>query len=93
MKHAEGKKQGKYQLRYAAGIYWLLDMEESGREKISPLLLNECGAYIWRLHQNGNTMDEVVARLCEKYGLTNSEASADVSEFFAELEKQGIDGV
>ena len=35
-----------YQLRYAAGIYWLLDMSQPGYPYRKPLPLNEMGAAI-----------------------------------------------
>ena len=34
----------RYQLRQAAGAYWLLDMEQ-GEQYKKPFMLNECGAY------------------------------------------------
>ena len=50
-----GSESGKtlYQLRYAAGIYWLLDMSQPGYPYRKPLPLNEMGASIWRMMEKG----------------------------------------
>lgn len=80
----------KYQLRSAAGAYWLLQMDQSGKENIKPILMNECGAYIWKLHQKGNREKEIIEKLCEKYEIAYEEASGDVLGFLEELRLQGI---
>ena len=49
----------RYQLRHAAGCYWLLDMEQSGKDYIGPIVLNESGAEIWNRLQAGGTIDQV----------------------------------
>ena len=41
-------QKNRYQLRCAAGKYWLLDMEQDGETYRPPLMLNESGAYIFR---------------------------------------------
>ena len=35
---------GNYQLREAAGTFWLIDMAQSGEDFVVPLQLNETGA-------------------------------------------------
>ncbi len=76
---------GDYQLRYAAGIYWLLNMKQRGFSYIRPLSLNECGAYLWRMLSEGAGQAEIVTRLCEEYGLAREEALRDVEAFLKEL--------
>ena len=80
----------KYQLRYAAGLYWLLQMDQSGEDCLRPVILNECGAYIWNLSQMGNRLDHIVRQVCEKYGILEAEALTDVTEFLDTLHQQGI---
>lgn len=46
-------QKNKYQLRCAAGKYWLLDMEQDGEPYRPPLMLNESGAYIFRQYKIG----------------------------------------
>lgn len=48
-------QKNRYQLRCAAGKYWLLDMEQDGETYRPPLMLNESGAYIFRQYMAGNT--------------------------------------
>lgn len=80
----------KYQLRYAAGVYWLLQMEQSGETELRPIQLNESGAYIWKLYQDGKQFQEISRHVSEKFGILENEASADVTEFFHTLQQQGI---
>ena len=41
------KQSERYQIRQAAGMYWLLDMEQPGIPYRQPVLLNETGAAFW----------------------------------------------
>ena len=43
----------RFQLRHAAGIYWLLDMEQEIGTYKKPLPMNEAGAEIFKLMQEG----------------------------------------
>jgi hypothetical protein len=71
-----------YQLRYAAGKYWLLDMGQKGFSYQSPVCLNETGAYLWRLFQKGLEKEEIARLLSVEYGLEWEEAWQDTNEFF-----------
>jgi len=78
---------GDYQLRYAAGMYWLLNTRQQGLDYIRPLSLNECGAYIWRMLSDGVDKTEIVNRLCREYGLEHEEALSDVGDFLKQLDE------
>lgn len=80
----------KYQLRYAAGEYWLLDMEQSGEHFIPPIILNRTGADIWQAWQRGNLEEQVIAMLCEKYALNREQAREDYEQFRYQAEEQGL---
>ena len=71
-------KSGKalYQLRYAAGIYWLLDMSQPGYPYRKPLPLNEMGAAIWTMMEKGLDLEEISADLAAEYGISQEEVSA-----------------
>ena len=45
----------RFQLRHAAGLYWLLDMEQDAGSYKKPLAMNEMGAEIFKLMQDGKT--------------------------------------
>ena len=86
------KKNGrKFQLRHAAGLYWLLDMEQSDASYISPLPLNEGGAQILQMLAGGMSEDEVSGQLCEKYGIPPEEAQKDVHDFVMQLKAKKFD--
>ena len=91
----DDKNKCRYQLRHAAGLYWLLDMEQSGTSYVSPLPLNEGGAYIWQMLVSGMSEDAVCGQLCEKYGVPPEEAQRDVHDFIVQLQdkKFGFGGV
>ena len=81
----------KYQLRYAAGLYWLIDMEQSGASYTSPVPLNEGGAEIWRMLDSGMSEAEICARLCEEYELSEEQARQDLNDFITQLQSQKVD--
>ena len=66
----------RYQLRHAAGAYWLLDMEQ-GEQYKKPFMLNECGAYIYRAYISGMSEDEIIQAFAKEYGLSFSCAQSD----------------
>lgn len=84
------KKKERYQLRKAAGLYWLLDMEQGGADWREPVAVNESGAYIWGKYQHLGSETAVAEELGREMGLPVQEALADVREFLGQLEEQGI---
>jgi len=76
---------GDYQLRYAAGMYWLLNTKQQGLHYVRPIPLNECGAHLWQMLSEGADQMEIVNRLCGEYGLERAEALRDVESFIAQL--------
>lgn len=85
-------KSGKtsYQMRYAAGIYWLLDMSQPGYPYKQPLPLNEMGASIWNMLEKGLALEEISADLAAQYGISQDEVEKDVREFCQHLKRLGI---
>ena len=86
----KGGVMGNYQLRKAAGLYWLLDLEQSGFDYKKPLPLNESGAKIWRLIQAGMPEEEMAAAFAADYGIGMEQAREDIGLFLQQLRKQGI---
>lgn len=84
-------KEGRYQLRKALGMYWLLDMETDGLHAKTPPCFNEMGRFIWQSLAEGKRSDaiaEELGRLCE---VSVEEAERDTKEFLAALEQAGIE--
>jgi len=84
------QEKKRYQLRYAAGIYWLLDMEQTGEEYKKPVTMNECGAYIWQNYIESASEQEIAGMLHRRYGISSEEALEDIRGFIKQLQEQGI---
>lgn len=82
--------KGRYQIRKAAGQYWLLDMNQSGVKRLEYVLLNESGAYIWELYDRLQSETDVAEELHKEFGISVEEALADVRQFLKQLVEQGI---
>lgn len=85
------KKALRYQLRRAAGLYWLIDMEQTGAFYNSPVPMNDAGAQIWRMFESGMTEEQVSERISAEYGITPEEAENDVRAFVGQLRSCSID--
>ena len=74
-------KNNRYQLRKAAGAYWLIDMEQSEDNYKKPLQLNETGADIWKMYESGKSCEEITDELSLLYGVNKEELRTDIAEF------------
>lgn len=84
------KEPERWQLRHAAGSYWLLDMMQGLENRKPPLSLNQVGAEIWRSLQQGMKEEAVAEQMSSRYQIDRESALADVRGFLAGLEAQGI---
>ena len=84
MKSDKEKKQ-RYQLRFAAGTYWLLDMEQEGAAYRKPFLLNETAAEIWKRYAAGETEESIAKWLQQEYAIDKQAAEEDVRDFLRQL--------
>lgn len=81
-----GKKM-EYQLREAAGAFWLLHMTQKGLPFEKPLMLNACGALIWEYYVKGYPADKISHIVQETYDIPEKQAKADTQEFIRQLEE------
>lgn len=79
-----------YQLRKAAGTYWLLDMGQTGPAYTKPVPLNESGAEIWKMLEEGKSPEQMAEVFAEDYEITYEEALLDIRQFIRQLERQGV---
>ena len=79
--------QNRYCLRYAGGIYWLLDCEQAGIPYKEPIPMNEVGADIWRLMEQGKSEFEIVDCISAEYGVDRDIVKQDVEQFKNQLFK------
>lgn len=86
--HAPKSGFSGYQLRHAAGMYWLLDMEQEGFPYRRPLPMNEAGAHIWKMMEQGLGQDEIAEVLSAEYDVERGTALRDAAEFQAQLLEQ-----
>ena len=82
--------KNKYQLRKAAGLYWLLNMEQKGMPYQKPIPLNETGAAIWRMLLDGESFEQIAQKLAKEYETSVDEISDDMQQFIKQLESCGI---
>lgn len=80
----------RYQLRQAAGMYFLIDREQPGLPYRRPMTLNEVGARIWELLSYGLDQEQVAKQLSEEYEVSPEEVSGDVELFCRQLKEQNI---
>ena len=90
MSNRDVQNTSSYQLRYAAGLYWLLDMEQSGVPYHRPLALNEVGADIWKLLEQGGEAEEIAEKLSAEYQVSPEAIREDIAQFRQQLEQAGI---
>lgn len=84
------KSVNRYQLRHAAGKYWLLDMQQDGLEYRKPVMLNECAAFIWKRSNRGDTREQIAEELQREYGISIEQAREDAEQFIRRLREQGL---
>ncbi|MCH5340519.1 MAG: PqqD family protein [Acetatifactor sp.] len=81
----------RYQLRYAAGQYWLLDTWQEGVPYKRPLTMNEVGADIWRMMEQGCSQKHIVDVLGREYQVSSEVVEKDLEQFLAQLAEFGIE--
>lgn len=85
------KNKRRYQMRRAAGLYWLLDMEQSGAKNIGVVSFNESGAFIWEQYECLGSDEAVAEKLRESFGISYKDSLTDVRQFLSQLREQGLE--
>ncbi|MBO5337034.1 MAG: PqqD family protein [Lachnospiraceae bacterium] len=80
----------RYQLRHAAGMYWLLDMQQPGVPYKKPIAINEMGAQIWNLMQEDKENEAIAKTLSASYGVSPEMILEDVMSFQKQLADAGV---
>lgn len=84
------QKLGRYQIRYAAGKYWLLDMKQTDGSYCNPVSINESGVFILEQYFRFHSAEAAAEAVCGQYGADPEQALADVYGFLQDLETQGV---
>lgn len=80
----------RYQLRYAAGQYWLLDMEQTGMAYKRPMSMNGVGAEIWKMLEKGWSIEGISEVFMKEYGVDKEEIREDIIQFQKQLAAYGV---
>lgn len=75
----------RYQLRAAAGKYWLLDMGQEDNSYRAPVAMNETGALILETYWDTGDPERTARVLQETYEIDFEEALTDVKDFLSSL--------
>ena len=75
----------RYQLRYAAGTYWLSDTNPEGSVIPRPLELNETATEIWK------KTEEIAEIFSEGNEGQKKEIQNDIEQFIEQLRQNNID--
>ena len=84
------KNVERYQLRYAAGQYWLLDMEQAGVPYKRPMVMNAMGAEIWKKLAKGWTIEQISEVFIKEYEVSLEEMREDIVQFQRNLTAFGV---
>jgi len=79
-----------YQLRYAAGRFYLLDMEQTGVPYKRPMEMNAIGTEIWKMLVEGYTTEQIVHKLASEYEADAEDIGEDVLQFQKSLIMYGV---
>ena len=76
-------------LRETAGKYIVLPL--GGELDLGSLItLNETGAFLWRLLENGASREELVEALLEEYDVDKERAKKDLDALLAKMNAVGV---
>ena len=76
-------------LRQVAGTYVVLPIGRATVDFNGMVTLNETGAFLWRLLEQGTVRDALADALCAEYSVDRETALQDVDDFIAMLEPAG----
>ena len=79
-----------FYLSEAAGLHMILNIGHPELAYIEPLRINETGAFVYKLLDSGNSVDEVIKRVSSEYGISEDNAREDVTEFVIKLRDFGV---
>ena len=74
-----------YLLREVAGNYIVVAVGEAVKEFNGVINLNETGAFLWKILQEGATEEQLLNALLEEYEVEKELAEKDVKAFVAKL--------
>lgn len=78
-----------YVLRQIAGTWVVLPLGEAAVNFSGMLKLNDSGAMLWKVLEQGGDKDALVEALTGEYNVSHQQADADVDDFLTKLMQSG----
>ena len=78
-----------YVLRQVAGTWVVLPLGEAAVNFSGMLKLNDSGAMLWKVLEQGGDKNALVEALTGEYNVSHRQAEADVDEFLTKLIQSG----
>ena len=78
-------KEG-FMLREVAGSYVVVAVGKRSEQFNGMVNMNETGAFLWKLVEQGASRDELLSRLLETYEVAEEKAEQDVDKFISILQ-------
>ena len=82
-------KEG-YLLRTVAGSNIVVPVGEGSMDFSGVIQLNEVGAFLWKILENGAEKSELLSKLLDEYDIDENTASADIDEFLVKLKEANL---
>lgn len=81
---------GEFLLRRVSNAYILVPLKKRIVDLNSIFALNETGAFVWELLEEGLSEDEIVERIVNEFDVDITQAKNDIRYFLQELMKHGL---
>ena len=78
---------GNYQIKYAAGRYWISKPHQTGTEYRRPFVVNESGARIFQMLADGLTEEAVVREISQEFQLAEDVVKPDIADFMRHIQQ------
>ena len=79
----------RFELRCAAGLYWLIDLKQETPGYKKPLPMNKTGAEIFMLAEEGKSNAEIAGILSDRYSSKPEDVLRDIVGFEMQLRDFG----
>lgn len=84
------KTKSGYMLRKVVDIYVIIGIGDENYAPNQIMSLNETGAFLWRILENGAERDELVEKLAAEYDVDMRTAAADTDVFLKKLREKAL---
>lgn len=84
------KAKDNFQLKTVAGEPILIARGAAAIDFGAMLVLNEAGAFMWKLLEEGCTKEVLTEKLSEKYGISAPQAQTDAAAFLQKCLSEGL---